>query len=70
MGWGKGKAERAAAPPGKELEGGQEAWPSALPEPHYFSRTEKKLRTVNATLASTKLTLFHDNLFLEITRTL
>lgn len=70
MGQGEGKAERAAAPPGKELEGGQEAWPSALPEPHYFSRTEKKLRMVNATLASSELTLFHDNLFLEITRTL
>lgn len=70
MGQGEGKAERAAAPSGKELEGGQEAWPSALPEPHYFSHTEKKLRMVNATLASSELTLFHDNLFLEITRTL
>lgn len=70
MGQGKRKTERAAALPGKELEGGQEAWPSAPPEPHYFSRAEKKLRMVNATLASSELTLFHDNLFLEITRTL
>lgn len=69
-GQGKEKTERAAAPPGKELEAGQEAWPSALPEPHYFSRAEKKLRMVNATLASSELTLFHDNLFLEITQTL
>jgi len=70
VGQGERKAARVAAPPGKMLEGGQEAWLSALPDPHYFSRTEKKLRMVNATLASSELTLFHDNLFLEITWTL